>query len=51
MEKESSEFCKECGTILELPLVSDIIECNKCRLIIPISDYVCKQVVSIKSYS
>jgi len=28
--KSASDFCPECGNILELPLYGDHIECNFC---------------------
>ncbi len=29
--KSASDFCPECGNILELPLYDDFIECNSCN--------------------
>lgn len=29
--KSASDFCPECGNILELPLYGDDIECNFCE--------------------
>ncbi len=41
-----SDFCPDCGNIVDMPKHGDVIECNKCKGKFSILDYPCKPVVS-----
>jgi DNA-directed RNA polymerase subunit RPC12/RpoP len=47
---DMNEFCQECGTILDLPEISDYIECNSCNFKMNIKDYKTKEILTTKEY-
>ena len=50
IEDESNDFCQECGTILELPLQNEYIECIACSFKMKVSDYKSIEIVSVKEF-
>ena len=49
-DDEMNDFCQECGSILELPLVSDYIECTSCNFKIDIKEYKSKEIITTKEF-
>eukprot|EP00828_Plagiopyla_frontata_P010640 TRINITY_DN15711_c0_g1_i2.p2 TRINITY_DN15711_c0_g1~~TRINITY_DN15711_c0_g1_i2.p2 ORF type:complete len:127 (-),score=18.97 TRINITY_DN15711_c0_g1_i2:90-470(-) len=46
----SADFCQQCGNILELPLASNYIECQKCGYKQDVATYQSQIIVSKKEY-
>ncbi|KAL4427500.1 hypothetical protein ABPG74_015203 [Tetrahymena malaccensis] len=42
----ASEFCPQCGNMIEMPLYSDKVECSKCEFICSVLEYKCAPIVS-----
>ncbi|EGR33565.1 RNA polymerase i subunit, putative [Ichthyophthirius multifiliis] len=47
----ASEFCPQCGYLIEMPIYSDKVECNKCEFICSVLEYKCPPIISKIQFS
>lgn len=47
----ASEFCPQCGNMIEMPLYSDKVHCGKCDFVCSALEYKCAPIVSRIDFS
>lgn len=46
-----SDFCPECGTLVDIPQHGDYIECHRCNSKYSIKEYPSKPIISILQFN